>query len=585
MWAYDADGNRTSFTDTRGTTTTYTRDSAGRLTTVTNPLLGHAVFTHNPSGRLTSATAGYLVQEWAYRHGALAEHSRTVSSTHAGWADHMDGPESASSTTDGTDVTLIGRDDDSRITALTRAGAVTRYGYDGAGQLITATTSAIGGSEAPAPAPQAESTSEWEYDAGGRLVREATPAGSRVFDYDAAGQLLAIIGPDGSRTEFIHDGLGRRTRLIHPGGSWTEYAWGPTGHLKSTCDRTPDGEVTSRHELWVDALGELAGIDGARLWWDTANHIPTLTGITPTTSGGTGPTPTSGLAGVAGEQVLSLPGGVTGIGEAWTASGWRAARPTDEADPWAVLGAPAIPDPSPGRTSAGMVGGLPVGVSLTRHGGVDTAGLEWLGGGALTAGRAAAAMASLASRLGSYVAVNAGVNGAAGAVGGAATHLIKNGGRVDNWRSFAGSVAGGTLSGAVGGLAGPAGGTLARAGGHGAYTLTAAGARPTLQAAAATTALGSGGAIAGTVTDKFISGEAVTWADVGWSGITGGALTHLPGGPSSSSTLQQAARTNVSTLSGLASGGPNSIALVRSSLYGTTTGSGLDVAKFFVAGN
>ncbi|WP_146067416.1 DUF6531 domain-containing protein [Arthrobacter sp. SX1312] len=690
-WSYDADGNRTSFTDATGTTTTYTRDPAGRVSTVTNPHLGDAVFTHDATGRLTQVTAEDLIQAWTYRDGSLTEHTRTHSTDAAG----------------GTDLTLIGWDEDGRITALTRAGMTTRYGYDTAGQLISAaTTTQIGGPEGPA------SQSEWEYDAGGRLVREVTATGSRVFEYDAAGELQAVTGPEGSRTEFVHDGLGRRTRQIGADGSWTEYAWGPTGHLNSTCERTPDGEVTSRHELWVDALGELAGIDGTQLWWDTANPIPTLTGITSGAAGG-------------GGQVLSLPGGVTGIGDAWIASGWRAARPTDQTDPWAVLGTPTIPTPTrggmPTGISTGMAGGLPAGVGLTGHGGVDIAGLEWLGaraydpitrgflstdplapvlgagwdgnpyayagnnplnatdptglrpltddqlkaydgtaggamaaagdwlgdnweyvvggaaivggavlmfvpggqvagmglisfgadvviqkattgqvnwaqsaamgavgllgGGALTAGRAAAATASSVSRLGSYVAVNAGVNGAAGAVGGAATHLIKNGGRVDNWRSFAGSVAGGTLSGAVGGLAGPAGGTLARAGGHGAYTLTAAGARPTLQAAAATTALGSGGAIAGTVTDKFISGEAVTWADVGWSGVTGGALTHLPGGPSSSSTLQQAARTNVSTLSGLASGGPNSMALVRSSLYGTTTGSGLDVAKFFVAGN
>lgn len=70
-----------------------------------------------------------------------------------------------------------------------------------------------------------------------------------------------------------------------------------------------------------------------------------------------------------------------------------------------------------------------------------------LGGAALTAGRAAAATASSASRLGSYVAVNAGVNGAAGAVGGGVTYLVKHGGRVDSWRGFAGSVAGGRWHG------------------------------------------------------------------------------------------------------------------------------------------
>lgn len=346
-WEYDADGNRTGFTDVHGTTTTYVRNAAGRVTAVSNPRLGEAVFTHDASGRITSATAGDLVQEWSYRFGSLSEHSRT-DRTGSGEAD----------------VTLIGRDGDGRITALTRAGAVTRYGYDGAGQMVSAATTRNGAPEFPA------SSSEWVYDAGGRLVRESTPAGSRDYEYDAAGQLLAVTDADGTRTEYVHDGLGRRTRLIRPDGSWTEYAWGQSGQLKSVADRTPDGMETSRHELWVDALGELAAVDGVELWWDTANPIPAL-------------------AGFGGGQVPSLPGGVTGIEDAWTAPGWRAARPTDQSDPWAVIGAPTVPAPGPRGTAGagaagmgavpGLAGVLPAGITLTGNGGLDVAGLEWLG--------------------------------------------------------------------------------------------------------------------------------------------------------------------------------------------------------------
>lgn len=50
-WAYDGDGNRTSFTDIAGTTTTYARDAAGRVKSVHNPRLGAAQFTHDASGR------------------------------------------------------------------------------------------------------------------------------------------------------------------------------------------------------------------------------------------------------------------------------------------------------------------------------------------------------------------------------------------------------------------------------------------------------------------------------------------------------------------------------------------------------
>ncbi|MDN3905926.1 DUF6531 domain-containing protein [Arthrobacter sp. YD2] len=337
-WNYDADGNRTSFTDAAGTTTTYLRDAVGRVTTVRNPRLGEAVFAYDPAGRLTGATAGELVQEWEYRNGYIAEHTRTDRA-------ETDSP---------SETTLIGRDGDGRITGLTRAGAVTRYGYDNAGQLVAAATTGS----------SATSVFEWEYDAGGRLVREMTPDGPRNYNYDAAGQLTAVTNQDGSRTEYVHDGLGRRSRLIGPDGSWTEYAWGPTGYLQVALDRTPDGTETRRHEVWVDALGELSSVDSCPVWWDSASSIPAL-------------------AGFGSEQVLTLPGGVTGMGEGWLAPGWRAARATDQADPWAVLGASVIPGPGmvsgSGSGLSGMAGGLPAGIGLTADGGLDIAGLEWLG--------------------------------------------------------------------------------------------------------------------------------------------------------------------------------------------------------------
>ncbi|MFK0040039.1 DUF6531 domain-containing protein [Paenarthrobacter sp. NPDC090517] len=341
-WEYDADGNRTGFTDPTGTTTRYTRDAAGRVTAVSNPLLGDAAFTHDASGRITTATAGNYAQEWVYRDGSLVEHSRT----------HTNNPGTA-------DVTLIGREDGGRITALTRNGATTWYGYDTAGQLISSTTGTTSGSN---DAGASASVSAWEYDAGGRLLRETTPAGSRTYSYDAAGQLLTVTEPDGAVTEYVYDGLGRRVRVIGADGSWTEYAWGPTGYLSGTIEKDRDGVERHRHGLHVDALGELATVDGARLWWDTAAPVPTLAGINTT-------------------QLLSLPGGVAGIGEAWTAPGWRAARPTDQHDPWAVLGTPTTPTPtSPGVVSGlGASGVLPPGIALTAGGGIDIAGLEWLG--------------------------------------------------------------------------------------------------------------------------------------------------------------------------------------------------------------
>ena len=83
---------------------------------------------------VTAVTAGDLVQEWAYRNGYLTEHIRRV--------------DSASDAS--ADITLIGRDEDGRITGLTRAGALTRYGYDEAGLLVAAATTPLGESGAAA---------------------------------------------------------------------------------------------------------------------------------------------------------------------------------------------------------------------------------------------------------------------------------------------------------------------------------------------------------------------------------------------------------------------------------------------------
>nr|WP_237686740.1 DUF6531 domain-containing protein [Arthrobacter jiangjiafuii] len=682
-WSYDADGNRSGFTDAHGTTTTYARDAVGRLKSVANPLLGEAAFTHDASGRLATATAGDLVQEWSYRDGYLAEHIRT-----------------SRSDPDATDITLIGRDDDGRILGLTRAGAVTRYAYDGAGQLAAASTrSGTAGRE------QA-SVSEWHYDVGGRLVREVTPEGPRTYGYDAAGQLIAVTDPDGFRTEYVYDGLGRRTRLIRPDGTWTEYAWGETGYLQGTVDRTWDGVEASRHRLWVDALGELAAVDGAPLWWDTASPFPAL-------------------AGLATEQVLSLPGGVTGIGDAWTVPGWRAARPTDATDPWAAIGATVIPAPgssaaavrgAPGLDAVSGAAGALADISLTGNGGLDIAGLEWLGaraydpatrgflstdpltpvlgagwdgnpysyagnnplnatdptglspltdadlkgydgstrgafaavvdwwddygdyvigggsavlgaalmfvpggqvagmalmsfgadvviqkattgevnwaqsaaigvtgaigGAGFAAARAAMATSSSAARLGGYVAINAGVNGATGAAAGGLGYGIKNGGN-GSWLGLAGAMLGGGVSGAIGGLAGPAGGTLAKAGGHSAYTFASGTARQTAPAFWAQTGLGAGGSVVGMVTDKAVTGGEITAADLGWSAATGGLLTHMGGGPTASNTLSQAARTNPSTWAGFVSQGPNGVAILRSAGLGASATNVLDIGKHF----
>lgn len=307
-WEYDADGNRTARIDPDGTRTEFRRDAAGRVIAVERDGLGAGTFAYDAAGRIVQSATGDLVQAWSYEGGVLVAHTTT--------------------TVEGASATRIEHDGSGRIVAITGADGRAEYDHDDAGQLVRA----------------GEST--WVYDAAGRLVSETIGGVTTTYEHDVAGQLVAS-ERDGQRTEYVHDGLGRRVRRTEPDGSTTEYAWSALGYLAGVVTRDAAYAETGRIDVWADALGELAAVDDVDAWWDTAAAVPSLVSI-----GGT--------------SVLDLPGGVTAVGSEWATQGWRDARATDASDPWAVL--------------AGVTGaGLPAGVGLTATGGVSIGGLEWLG--------------------------------------------------------------------------------------------------------------------------------------------------------------------------------------------------------------
>lgn len=316
-WSYDADGRRTTMTTPNGSTTRYGWDAAGRLAWVDSALLGRAAFDRDAAGRVVSATAGGLLQSWEHRNGFVVAHSST------------DG--------EGATRTVLERDEDGRIVRIrraergpsTRAEATTEYSYDGARQLIEA-RSRDGGRE---------TTSRWRYDAAGRMVAETVDGAVSEHLYDLAGQLLSSVGAEGSRTSYRYDGLGRRVRAEDSGGRTREYAWSPTGHLASVTEH--DRDQVRRTTLHVDAVGELASVDGTEMFWDTAGY--------------------AGAPVLVGDTAVVAAGAVTGIGSDWAAPGWRTARATGS-DPWSAGGGAAVD-----------------GVRIGAAGELSVGGLEWLG--------------------------------------------------------------------------------------------------------------------------------------------------------------------------------------------------------------
>ncbi|GAB3749836.1 hypothetical protein GCM10028864_23860 [Microlunatus parietis] len=308
-WTYDSDGRRDSRTGPDGRRTGFEYDGNGRLTAVDHPLLGRATFGYDGAGRLIRAGAGDLIQAWSHADGFVVEHTLT-------------GP-------DGAARTRLERDAWGRIGSITDGSGRRSFGYDEASQLVEERR-------------DDGTVSTWQFDRAGRLAVEAVAGRRCGYAYDAAGQLISTDTGE-TQVRYHYDEAGRRVRAEGSDGRIREFGWSEVGGLSTIVDRGGLGG-TRTTRLQVDALGELARVDGTETWWDTAmSYAPALIQA--------GDTP-----------VLHTGGGLTGVGDVWHAPGWRTARAASP-DPWAI--APA----------AQLTGGMAVGAA----GELVVAGLEWMG--------------------------------------------------------------------------------------------------------------------------------------------------------------------------------------------------------------
>ncbi len=315
-WQHDAAGRRTAMTLPDGSTVGYRHDAAGRVAAVEHPLLGRATFERDAAGRVVAATAGGLDQSWSYAAGFVVAHTVTGSG--------------------GVARTVVERDDEGRIRGVERDGVATTFEHDAACQLVEARTG--------------DRRTRWRYDASGRLVTEVRDeAGDEArlqLHHDAAGRLLAVEGPEGT-TRHTYDEVGRRVGTQLPDGRTRRLEWSSTGWLAAIVDEA--GGAAVRTELHVGATGELTSIDGVPVHWDAADpYAPSLVQI--------GATP------------VVTAGGLTGVGDRWTAPGWRTSR-SHAGDVWAATtGSGVAPLP-----------GVPAGVGVGPTGDLTVGGLEWLG--------------------------------------------------------------------------------------------------------------------------------------------------------------------------------------------------------------
>ncbi|HEY6312254.1 MAG TPA: RHS repeat-associated core domain-containing protein [Streptosporangiaceae bacterium] len=270
--AYDGDGNPTSSTDFRGDTTTYAYDATGLLTSQTQPVSATSQITtsfgYDAAGNRTLYTDGNGNNWWTTYNSWNLPESRVEPATSA-----------YSSAADSTFTTAY--DADGRPVSVTEPGGVTvSNSYDNMGDLT-------GQSGSGADAPTAART--FGYDLAGDLTSASTtaagsqPTTAESFSYDDRGLLLSASGSAGS-SSFAYNGDGQVSSATSPAGT-ASYTYDNAGRLASMTDPVT-GDTLSYGYTPLSQVSQISYGTGADTRAFGYNALHQLTSDTLTTSSG-----------------------------------------------------------------------------------------------------------------------------------------------------------------------------------------------------------------------------------------------------------------------------------------------------------
>jgi RHS repeat-associated protein len=293
-YTYDSYGQRTSMTDSQNHTWRYSYDELGRLTDTTDPLerVTHSVY--DAAGRLTSQTVNYdpakshnqdnlwnITTEYVYdeRGNQIAVTDtldRTIQYIYddAGRLITTKDPEG--------NITSNAYNAAGQLVSTTDTlGRVTRYTYDDAGRLIK-TIDPLGNATSTAYNPDGTvasttdalgRTTSYTYDSLKRVTAVTQPNGGVTHNtYDDLGNLIETRDALGNSTHYEYDALGRQIKTIYPPAgpgqvaTYTENFYNPAGQLVQTKDArgnatTYDYDAAGRQTSVTDALGNVTSYE------------------------------------------------------------------------------------------------------------------------------------------------------------------------------------------------------------------------------------------------------------------------------------------------------------------------------------
>jgi len=215
-YTYDGRGNKLTETNANGHTTTYTYDLMNRLLTVTDALNHATTYTYNENGNKISETNANE-NTTTYTYDAYNRLTQVTDPLSHTTSYTYDSKDNRTSMTDaGSHATTYTYNSLNQLTCVTDAlSKQTNYTYDLAGNVLTITDA--GGK-----------TTTFTYDAANRISSETNVANEAIsYTYDAEGKRLTAALPNGNTIATTYDRLGRVSSVSDTLGlirSYTYYA-------------------------------------------------------------------------------------------------------------------------------------------------------------------------------------------------------------------------------------------------------------------------------------------------------------------------------------------------------------------------
>jgi len=262
-FTYDANGNRTGWTDRGGNTRAYTFNARGQVLTETNPLSAVRTYTYNPNGTLASLNDPARGLS-SFSYDALRRVNGITFADATMRAYSYDALDRLTSITDEESaVTAFGYDDNGNMTSVTAPSAQAwTLSYDALDRLTSVAdplgnTASASYDEVGRVSGLVDATGKsvtLGYDLRGRLTSAGFPTGQTWSNtHDAEGAPLSSTTPSGAATAYLTDVLGRVTRATSATGAVTRHTFDLFGRLKTSVD--PAGRTTSFN---YDPLGKIS---------------------------------------------------------------------------------------------------------------------------------------------------------------------------------------------------------------------------------------------------------------------------------------------------------------------------------------